>query len=132
METPLNPAGRHITGRVKSEVRVADGREVLAGTNATANAVDVAINSTRYTDIGKQKISGKKKAIFRFSLSVTTVTLGSRLFFILLQINLTWIANKLEKNKLTYITLDSSTLALVSHRTDSFVDFACSSRFLDL
>ena len=66
METPLNPAGRHITGRVKSEVRVADGREVLAGTNATANAVDVAINSTRYTDIGKQKYHEKKKQYFIF------------------------------------------------------------------
>jgi hypothetical protein len=73
METPLNPAGRHITGRVKSEVRVADGREVLAGTNATANAVDVAINSTRYTDIGKQKYHEKKKQYF---------ILGFRLFFI--------------------------------------------------
>ena len=64
METPLNPAGRHITGRVKSEVRVADGREVLAGTNATANAGH--INSTRYftvitSDEEKKMEKGEKK-----------------------------------------------------------------------
>ena len=63
METPLNPAGRHITGRVKSEVRVADGREVLAGTNATANAGH--INSRYFTvitsDEEKKMEKGEKK-----------------------------------------------------------------------